>query len=89
MYSAPLHNSFPTSGADCPLSQLHLSCKPDFHDFDEQEYYTVHGSDALFAAKEVFKTTSVVKHLGSGRTTILYMCMYSRYQSCLIQVHYQ
>ena len=31
-----------------------------------QEYYTCHGQDAVFVAKEVYKTSGVVKYLGSG-----------------------
>lgn len=35
--------------------------------FNRVEYYTVHGSDALFAAEEVFKTTSACKMIGAGK----------------------
>jgi DNA mismatch repair protein MSH2 len=45
-----------------------LPKKPEttFRVFDRTEFYTVHDQDALFVAKEVFRTMSVVKYFGSG-----------------------
>ncbi|XP_069139332.1 DNA mismatch repair protein Msh2-like [Argopecten irradians] len=34
--------------------------------FDRNDYYTVHGADAVFVAKDVYKTAGVIKILGSG-----------------------
>jgi DNA mismatch repair protein MSH2 len=33
-----------------------------------QEYYTCHGDDALFIAREIIRTMSVVKYLGANNT---------------------
>ncbi|XP_026673807.1 DNA mismatch repair protein Msh2 isoform X2 [Ceratina calcarata] len=38
--------------------------------FNRLDYYTLHGSDALFAAQEVFNTTSVCKIIGEGSQKI-------------------
>ncbi|XP_065837498.1 DNA mismatch repair protein Msh2-like [Oscarella lobularis] len=49
-----------------------LPSKPEttFRVFDRTDYYTVHDQDALFVAREIFKTMSVVKHFGKGKNSL-------------------
>lgn len=35
--------------------------------FDRNEYYSVHGKDALIVANQVYKTTTVLKYLGTDQ----------------------
>lgn len=39
--------------------------------FSFQEFYAVHGPDAIFVAKDVFKTMAVIKQIGNGSVHIL------------------
>lgn len=47
---------------------LYLFQKPSttIRFFSRNDFYTVHGTDAIFTAKEFFKTTSFVKTYASG-----------------------
>ncbi|KAI5790687.1 muts domain V-domain-containing protein [Peziza echinospora] len=38
--------------------------------FERSDYYTVHGSDAHFVAQTVYKTTSVIRQLGSSKNPL-------------------
>jgi len=49
------------------LKSLEQKPKTTIRVFDRNDYYTVHNEDAEFAAKEFFKTTTVIKELGNKK----------------------
>ncbi|XP_046847802.1 DNA mismatch repair protein Msh2-like isoform X2 [Xenia sp. Carnegie-2017] len=50
------------------LNSLPKKSETTIRVFDRNEYYTVHGNDATFIAKEIIKSLNIVKHIGAGET---------------------
>ncbi|XP_039248324.2 DNA mismatch repair protein Msh2-like isoform X2 [Styela clava] len=38
--------------------------------FDHEDFYTAHDSNAVFAAKEIFKSTAILKYIGKGEKKV-------------------
>lgn len=57
------------------LKNLGEKPKTTIRIFNRGEYYTVHHEDALFTAKDFFKTSTVVKEYGSGNNKIPSVCL--------------
>ncbi|CAN7988646.1 unnamed protein product, partial [Ixodes hexagonus] len=73
-----------------PLTPFNFSFqKPatTFRFFDRNEYYTVHSSDAEYVCREVFRTMSVLKYLGSGDKKIGSVCLSKRnFEALLVEL---
>lgn len=55
-----------------------------FRFFDRGDYYTVHSSDAEYVCREVFRTMSALKHLGSGERRVASVCLSKRNMESLL-----
>ncbi|XP_059484819.1 DNA mismatch repair protein Msh2 isoform X2 [Neocloeon triangulifer] len=53
--------------------------------FNRNEYYTLHGSDAILASKEIFKSTSSVKHMNYGQNQLEYVILNHHHFEALLR----
>ncbi|XP_065342598.1 DNA mismatch repair protein Msh2 [Cloeon dipterum] len=53
--------------------------------FNRNEYYTLHGADASLAAKEIFKSTSSVKHMTCGQNQLEYVILNQNHYEALLR----
>lgn len=58
-----------------------------FRFFDRNDYYTVHGKDAEYVCREVYRSMSALKYLGSGESRVASVCVSQRsYESLLVEL---
>ncbi|XP_077488845.1 DNA mismatch repair protein spel1 [Amblyomma americanum] len=58
-----------------------------FRFFDRNDYYTVHGADAEYVCREVYRSMSALKYLGSGDAKVASVCVSQRsYESLLSEL---
>lgn len=58
-----------------------------FRFFDRNDYYTVHGPDAEYVCREMYRSMSALKYLGSGDSRVASVCVSQRsYENLLSEL---